>query len=107
MLTASQCATYDETKKLFKRLTGAGDNFGTHLASSLLTGLVTTTATAPVDVIKTHMFMGELLCSTVQPAPQQSSLWCWGRRVPTPLWPHPCGSLLALALAFARGPCAR
>ncbi len=65
MLTASQCATYDETKKLFKRLTGAGDNFGTHLASSLLTGLVTTTATAPVDVIKTHMFMGELLCSTV------------------------------------------
>ena len=74
VLTASQCATYDETKKLFKRLTGAGDNFGTHLASSLLTGLVTTTATAPVDVIKTHMFMGELVFCAGWAAPQLGSL---------------------------------
>ena len=43
------------------RLTSVGDHFGTHIASSMVTGLVTTTATAPVDVIKTHMFVG-MLC---------------------------------------------
>ena len=59
VLTASQCATYDEVKQTLIKFTGAGDNFGTHLASSMITGLVTTTATAPVDVIKTHMFVGK------------------------------------------------
>ena len=43
------------------KLTGLGDHFGTHLSASMVTGLVTTTATAPVDVIKTHMFVGEAL----------------------------------------------
>ena len=60
VLTAAQCATYDEVKKAWKRMTGWEDAFPTHLASSLATGLVTTTITAPVDVVKTHMFMGEL-----------------------------------------------
>ena len=59
VLTASQCATYDEVKQTLIKFTGAGDNFGTHLASSMITGLVTTTATAPVDVVKTHMFVGK------------------------------------------------
>ena len=59
VLTASQCATYDEIKQAIMKVTGTGDHFGTHLASSMVTGLVTTTATAPVDVIKTHMFVGE------------------------------------------------
>lgn len=58
VLTASQCATYDEIKQAIMRLTSVGDHFGTHIASSMVTGLVTTTATAPVDVIKTHMFVG-------------------------------------------------
>ncbi|KAL3137844.1 hypothetical protein ABBQ38_005097 [Trebouxia sp. C0009 RCD-2024] len=58
VLTASQCATYDEIKQAIMRLTGLGDHFGTHLSASMVTGLVTTTATAPVDVIKTHMFVG-------------------------------------------------
>lgn len=35
----------------------ATDGTLTHVAASMLTGLVTTTATAPVDVIKTHMYM--------------------------------------------------
>ena len=58
VLTASQCATYDEIKQVIKHVTGMGDHFGTHLSASMVTGLVTTTATAPVDVIKTHMFVG-------------------------------------------------
>ena len=72
VLTASQCATYDEIKQVIRKVTGAGDHFGTHLASSMVTGLVTTTATAPVDVIKTHMFVGELCpdsCSVLLVSP--------------------------------------
>ena len=59
VLTAAQCATYNESKKLWMWITGAGDDFTTHLGSSMITGLVTTTATGPVDVIKTNMFVGE------------------------------------------------
>ncbi|KAK9822412.1 hypothetical protein WJX74_003136 [Apatococcus lobatus] len=58
VLTAAQCATYDEVKQAWMRLTSWDDAFPTHLASSLATGLVTTTITSPVDVVKTHMFMG-------------------------------------------------
>ena len=62
MLTAAQCASYDESKKLWMKLTGGGEDFTTHLGASMITGVVTTTATGPVDVIKTNMFVGEPLC---------------------------------------------
>lgn len=40
--------------------TGWGaDALGLHLASSMIAGLVTTTVTNPLDVIKTRMFVGE------------------------------------------------
>ena len=42
-------------------LTGGGDTMATHVGASMVSGLVTTTLTAPVDVIKTNMFVGELL----------------------------------------------
>eukprot|EP00884_Botryococcus_braunii_P018112 jgi/Botrbrau1/4985/Bobra.0396s0012.2 len=57
-LTASQCATYDVCKQQWMELTGWSDNLPTHLGASMATGLVTTTVTAPVDVIKTNMFVG-------------------------------------------------
>ena len=59
MLTAAQCATYDESKKIWMSMTGGGDTPTTHIGASMITGLVTTTLTAPVDVIKTNMFVGE------------------------------------------------
>ena len=59
MLTASQCATYDITKDQIIAATGWQDGFGSQLATSLLTGVVTTTATAPVDVVKSRIFVGE------------------------------------------------
>ena len=62
VLTASQCATYDEAKKAWMRMTGGGDTMSTHVGASMISGLVTTTLTAPVDVIKTNMFVGELYC---------------------------------------------
>lgn len=58
MLTASQCATYDEVKGRVQAAAGWGDHLGTHLACAMATGLVSTTATNPVDVVKTHMFTG-------------------------------------------------
>ena len=57
VLTASQCATYDEVKKGFMAATGASDGLGTHFCASMLTGLVTTTVTNPVDMIKTQLYM--------------------------------------------------
>ena len=57
-LTATQCASYDEAKQWWMRTTGMGNSFGTHFGASMVTGLATTTVTAPVDLIKTRMFIG-------------------------------------------------
>eukprot|EP00803_Ostreobium_quekettii_P006698 evm.model.scf_796.1 EVM.evm.TU.scf_796.1 scf_796:5838-10642(+) len=57
ILTASQCATYDEVKHALMTGTGWRDDMQTHVITSMVTGLVSTTATAPVDVVKTHMFV--------------------------------------------------
>lgn len=59
VLTAAQCATYDEAKKAWMVLTGGDDSLSTHVGASMISGLVTTTLTAPVDVIKTNMFVGK------------------------------------------------
>ena len=56
-LTATQCASYDQAKQWWMRKTGMGDSFATHFGASMLTGLATTTVTAPVDLVKTRMFM--------------------------------------------------
>ncbi|KAF8058480.1 VHA-C [Scenedesmus sp. PABB004] len=58
VLTAAQCVTYDEAKRRVLAATGWADGAAAHLATALITGLVSTTATNPVDVIKTHMFVG-------------------------------------------------
>eukprot|EP00775_Hariotina_reticulata_P008029 gene8029-8225_t len=58
VLTASQCATYDEVKGRVMAVTGWRDTASTHLATAMITGLVSTTATNPVDVVKTFMFVG-------------------------------------------------
>lgn len=60
ILTAGQCATYDEAKTLVMATTGWGDCLATHFSSSMIAGLVTTTVTNPLDVIKTTMFASEL-----------------------------------------------
>ena len=57
VLTASQCATYDEVKRVVTRWTGLSDGVATHFVASMLAGLVTTTATNPVDMIKTQLYM--------------------------------------------------
>lgn len=65
----SPTATYDETKRFVTSVTGWGDTWQTHLSCSLITGLASTTATNPVDVVKTHMFVagekftGPLACA--------------------------------------------
>lgn len=61
MLTASQCATYDMVKAKVMAATGWEDKFEAQLATSMVTGIVTTTATSPVDMIKSRIFVGEIL----------------------------------------------
>ena len=38
LLTASQCATYDDTKRLWMSATGWRDGLGTHVGVSMITG---------------------------------------------------------------------
>jgi solute carrier family 25 (mitochondrial uncoupling protein), member 8/9 len=58
LLTASQCATYDVVKAALRRQTGASDGLPLQVAAGAITGVVTTTVTAPADVLKTRMFAG-------------------------------------------------
>jgi len=68
--TASQCATYDAAKSRIASVTGWGEaSPATHLAAAGVTGAVVTTATAPVDLVKTRLmcapqgqFAGALAC---------------------------------------------
>ena len=53
LLTASQCAIYDESKNKLKYYIPEG--FKLHVLSSMISGLVTTTLTSPLDVIKTNI----------------------------------------------------
>ena len=92
VLTASQCATYDSIKQFL--LTGIrpttaslasslgfdgiyvenmGDGFRTHFTASMVTGIVSTTLTNPVDVVKTRMFCSGGACTT-PPLPFQHAL---------------------------------
>lgn len=64
VLTASQCATYDEVKQRVLAITGWQDGALTHLATAMVAGVISTTATNPVDVVKTHMFVGGWVGST-------------------------------------------
>jgi solute carrier family 25 uncoupling protein 8/9 len=57
VLTASQCATYDEVKRVIGEYTGMRDGVLLHFTASMLAGLVTTTATNPVDMVKTQLYM--------------------------------------------------
>ena len=58
MLTASQCVAYDSAKSFVRGARrGEEDDLATHLCASMLTGLVTTAVTNPVDVIKTRLYV--------------------------------------------------
>lgn len=48
-----------QVKRVVVKATGWSDGVALHLTSSMIAGLVTTTITNPIDVIKTRMFVGE------------------------------------------------
>ncbi|KAJ6401122.1 hypothetical protein OIU84_016519 [Salix udensis] len=56
-LTASQLATYDETKQVLIRWTPLDEGFHLHLLSSTVAGTVSTLVTAPMDMIKTRLML--------------------------------------------------
>ena len=62
MLTASQCVTYDEAKSDTAALLQLPrESFAVHFLASITSGLVSTTVTNPIDVVKTYMFMNRSL----------------------------------------------
>ncbi|CAI9107992.1 OLC1v1007498C7 [Oldenlandia corymbosa var. corymbosa] len=56
-LTASQLATYDESKQALIRWTPLEEGFYLHLISSTIAGGVSTVMTAPVDMVKTRLML--------------------------------------------------
>ncbi|KAH9604828.1 hypothetical protein KSS87_014236 [Heliosperma pusillum] len=56
-LTASQLATYDETKRALTRWTPLEEGFPLHFMSSTIAGAVSTLATAPMDMVKTRLML--------------------------------------------------
>ncbi|XP_057534569.1 uncharacterized protein LOC130812934 isoform X1 [Amaranthus tricolor] len=55
-LTASQLATYDESKQALTRWTSL-DGFPLHFMSSTIAGVASTLATAPMDMVKTRLML--------------------------------------------------
>ncbi|KAM6575587.1 hypothetical protein CsatA_023914 [Cannabis sativa] len=56
-LTASQLATYDETKRILISLASFEEGFHLHLISSVVAGTVSTFITAPMDMVKTRLML--------------------------------------------------
>ncbi|KAK4281099.1 hypothetical protein QN277_012632 [Acacia crassicarpa] len=56
-LTASQLASYDETKQILIKWTPLEEGFNLHLISSTVAGILCTLITAPVDMIKTRLML--------------------------------------------------
>lgn len=54
LVTVGGLATYDHSKALLKKYLDLHEGFYLHASSSLITGLVSTTIAAPLDVIKTR-----------------------------------------------------
>jgi solute carrier family 25 uncoupling protein 8/9 len=115
VLTASQCATYDEAKSRLLALTGWSDSLGAHLAASMVTGVVTTTATNPVDVVKVGQAWGRpgggwraaALCLAAQSRPRPRPYQPAGPRLlpcaPTNP-PSSCTLAVLQVVMFVRGP---
>ncbi|KAJ3306919.1 Mitochondrial oxaloacetate carrier protein, partial [Blyttiomyces sp. JEL0837] len=55
LLTGTQMSTYDETKYLLKKHKILQEGMPLHILASIVAGLVTTTVTAPADIIKTRL----------------------------------------------------
>lgn len=56
-LTASQLATYDESKRVLVKRTPLQEGFILHLISSMVAGVVSTLMTTPIDMIKTRLML--------------------------------------------------
>ena len=57
ILTGAQLSSYDHSKRIMLRSGHFDDNPATHLTASIISGLVTTTAVNPADVIKTRIMV--------------------------------------------------
>jgi len=61
VLTAAQLPSYDHTKRILLKRGYFNDNIYCHLTASIVCGLVTTTATNPVDIVKTRWMANQNL----------------------------------------------
>lgn len=55
VVNAAQLASYDQAKQFFTSTVGFRDGIGLHFCASMVSGLVTTLASMPVDIAKTRI----------------------------------------------------
>ena len=55
VVNAAQLASYSQAKEAFRSVLGWSDGVGLHFCASMISGLVTTTASMPVDILKTRI----------------------------------------------------
>ncbi|CAI5499149.1 unnamed protein product [Closterium sp. Naga37s-1] len=83
VLTAAQCAVYDECKQMLKARAGVSDGLPLHLSASMLAGAVSTLASSPFDTVKTRM-MAVKKISAAASASSASSAASAAPRAPLP-----------------------
>jgi dicarboxylate transporter 10 len=54
-----QVGCYDHVKQMLKSGTGMREGFATHVTAAMISGLLTSTASSPLDVVKTRIQAGE------------------------------------------------
>ena len=55
VVNATQLASYSQAKELFRQHTSVTDGLPLHFCSSMVSGLLTTAASMPVDIVKTRL----------------------------------------------------
>lgn len=54
VVNAAQLGSYSQAKQVLLSSGWFGDNIGLHFTASMISGLVTTAASMPVDIVKTR-----------------------------------------------------
>lgn len=55
VVNATQLASYSQAKELFKKHSRLEDGVMLHFCSSMISGLLTTATSMPVDIVKTRL----------------------------------------------------
>ena len=65
VVNAAQLGTYSQAKESLKKSAGFSEGIGLHFCASMISGLITTIASMPVDIVKTRLQNQKVIIITV------------------------------------------